>query len=118
VNQLRRSLAIEGDAKRVNVSAIAPVFTLTAISAPFLEDEKKKSRVILSRVPMKRLGKLEDLFGPVVFLAFEASRLVNGHVLPVDENNSVAEWRPAGVRNTTTPLPVDLGRFEQYHSSA
>jgi len=33
---------------------------------------------------MKRTGELEDLFGPVVFLASEASSFVNGHVLLVD----------------------------------
>jgi len=38
----------------------------------------------LSRIPMKRLGEIEDLFGPVVFLASEASNFVNGHTLPVD----------------------------------
>jgi NAD(P)-dependent dehydrogenase (short-subunit alcohol dehydrogenase family) len=39
---------------------------------------------VLSRIPMKRLGRLEDLFGPVVFLASAASDFVNGHVLMVD----------------------------------
>jgi 2-deoxy-D-gluconate 3-dehydrogenase len=33
---------------------------------------------------MKRFGQLEDLFGPIVFLASEASNFVNGHVLLVD----------------------------------
>jgi 2-deoxy-D-gluconate 3-dehydrogenase len=83
VNQLTRSLAIEWGARGVNVNGIAPVFTLTQISAPFLADPQKKEWV-LSRIPKKRLGALEDLFGPVVFLASEASDFVNGHILPVD----------------------------------
>jgi 2-deoxy-D-gluconate 3-dehydrogenase len=33
---------------------------------------------------MKRLGKLEDISGPVVFLASEASNFINGHILVVD----------------------------------
>ena len=33
---------------------------------------------------MKRPGELEDLLGPVVFLASDASNFVNGHILPVD----------------------------------
>jgi 2-deoxy-D-gluconate 3-dehydrogenase len=33
---------------------------------------------------MGRLGNPEDLFGPIVFLASDASDFVNGHVLPVD----------------------------------
>ncbi len=83
VNQLTRSLAIEWGPKGINVNGIAPVFTLTAINRTLLSDPKKKEWV-LSRIPMKRLGEIEDLFGPVVFLASEASNFVNGHTLPVD----------------------------------
>jgi 2-deoxy-D-gluconate 3-dehydrogenase len=83
VNQLTRSLAIEWGSKGINVNAIAPVFTLTPMSASILNDPVKKDWV-LSRIPMKRLSQLDDLFGPVVFLASEASNFVNGHILPVD----------------------------------
>jgi NAD(P)-dependent dehydrogenase (short-subunit alcohol dehydrogenase family) len=83
VNQLTRSLAIEWGPKGINVNGIAPVFTLTPINVSFLNDPVKKGWV-LSRIPMKRLGQLDDLFGPVVFLASEASNFVNGHILPVD----------------------------------
>ena len=83
VHQLTRSLAIEWGPQGVNCNAIAPVFTMTAISASQLKDPVKRDWV-LSRIPMKRLGELEDLFGPVIFLASEASNFVNGHVLSVD----------------------------------
>jgi 2-deoxy-D-gluconate 3-dehydrogenase len=83
VNQLTRSLAIEWGPRGVNVNAIAPVFTLTAINRKLLADPAKLEWV-MSRIPMKRLGNLEDLFGPVVFLASDASNFVNGHILPVD----------------------------------
>jgi 2-deoxy-D-gluconate 3-dehydrogenase len=64
------------------VHAIAPVFTLTAINESFLKD-RTKSEWVLSRIPMKRFGQLDDLFRPIVFLASEASNFVNGHVLLV-----------------------------------
>lgn len=83
VNQLTHSLAIEWGPKGINVNALAPVFTLTAISEPFLKD-RAKSEWVLGRIPMKRFGQLDDLFGPIVFLASEASNFVNGHVLLVD----------------------------------
>lgn len=83
VNQLTHSLAIEWGALGIQVNAIAPVFTRTAMSAPFLDDPVRRDWV-LSRIPMKRAGELDDLFGPVVFLASEASNFVNGHVLLVD----------------------------------
>jgi 2-deoxy-D-gluconate 3-dehydrogenase len=83
VNQLTRSLAIEWGVKGVNVNAIAPVFTLTPMNRAILDDPVKKEWV-LGRIPLKRLGELDDLFGPVVFLASEASNFVNGHILVVD----------------------------------
>lgn len=83
VNQLTRSLAIEWGPKGINVNGLAPVFTKTAINESLLKDETVLNW-ILGRIPMKRLGQLEDLFGPVIFLASEASNFVNGHILPVD----------------------------------
>jgi len=83
VNQLTRSLALEWGPKGINVNALAPVFTLTAINESFLKDHAK-SEWVLSRIPMKRFGQLDDLFGPIVFLASDASNFVNGHVLLVD----------------------------------
>lgn len=83
VNQLTRSLAIEWGPKGINVNAIAPVFTRTAISAPVLDVPEKKAWA-LSRIPIGRLGEVEDYMGPVVFLASDVSGFVNGHVLMVD----------------------------------
>jgi 2-deoxy-D-gluconate 3-dehydrogenase len=83
INQLTRSLAIEWGPRGINVNGIAPVFTLTAINKTLLADPAKLEWV-MSRIPMKRLGELEDLFGPVIFLASAASNFVNGHTLPVD----------------------------------
>jgi 2-dehydro-3-deoxy-D-gluconate 5-dehydrogenase len=83
VNQLTKSLAIEWGPKGINVNGIAPAFTLTNISKNFLKDEKNLNWV-LSRIPMGRLGQLDDLMGPIIFLSSEASNFVNGHILAVD----------------------------------
>jgi 2-dehydro-3-deoxy-D-gluconate 5-dehydrogenase len=83
VNQLTHSLAIEWGSKGINVNGIAPTFTRTEMAAPSLDDPKTRNWV-LGRIPMGRVGELDDLFGPVVFLASEASNMVNGHILPVD----------------------------------
>jgi NAD(P)-dependent dehydrogenase (short-subunit alcohol dehydrogenase family) len=83
VNQLTHSLAIEWGTKGIQVNAIAPAFTRTAMAAPHLDDPETRAW-ILSRIPMKRPGELVDFMGPVVFLASDASSFVNGHVLLVD----------------------------------
>lgn len=83
VNQLTHSLAIEWGPQGINVNAIAPVFTRTAMGATALDNPVTRDWV-LGRIPMKRVGELDDLFGPVVFLASEASNFVNGVVLLVD----------------------------------
>lgn len=83
INQLTRSLAIEWGPRGINVNGIAPVFTPTAINRDLLADPAKLEWV-LGRIPMRRLGELADLYGPVVFLASDASSFVNGHTLPVD----------------------------------
>jgi 2-dehydro-3-deoxy-D-gluconate 5-dehydrogenase len=83
VHQLTKSLAIEWGLSGINVNGIAPVFTLTNISAPVLNDPDTLAWV-LGRIPMKRLGQLHDLIGPVIFLASSASDFVNGHTLLVD----------------------------------
>lgn len=83
VVQLTRSLAIEWGTKGINVNGIAPVFTRTEMAEQYFQDPDRLAWV-LSRIPMKRVGELEDLFGPVVFLASDASRFVNGHTLLVD----------------------------------
>ena len=83
VNQLTHSLAIEWGPKGINVNAIAPAFTRTALAAPTLENPEKRAWV-LGRIPMGRVGEVTDFFGPVIFLASEASSFVNGHVLLVD----------------------------------
>jgi NAD(P)-dependent dehydrogenase (short-subunit alcohol dehydrogenase family) len=83
VNQLTRSLAIEWGPLGINVNSLAPVFTRTALAAPVLDDPERLAWV-LSRIALKRLGELEDQFGPIVFLASEASNFVHGHCLMVD----------------------------------
>jgi 2-deoxy-D-gluconate 3-dehydrogenase len=83
VNQLTRSLAIEWGPRGINVNAVAPAFTRTPMARDYLEDGDRR-RWVLSRIPMQRVGEVEDFLGPIVFLASDASGFVNGHVLLVD----------------------------------
>jgi 2-deoxy-D-gluconate 3-dehydrogenase len=89
VNQLTHSLAIEWGPRGITVNAIGPCFVRTEISAAFLDDPVKRTWV-MSRIPMGEYSVPEDMFGAVVFLASDASRFVNGHLLMIDGGWTIA----------------------------
>lgn len=83
VASLTKSLAIEWSQRGVNVNAIAPGVFKTALNTKLLE-ETQRGQEFLTRTPMKRFGKVEELAGAAVFLASDAASFVNGEVLVVD----------------------------------
>ena len=80
---LTRSLANEWAGRGVRVNAIAPGYIKTEMTA-VLQSDPVRSRQILERIPAGRYGSPDDLRGPVVFLASDASRYVHGETLVVD----------------------------------
>ena len=80
---LTRSLANEWACRGVRVNAIAPGYVKTEMTE-VLQSDPVRSRQILERIPAGRFGSPDDLRGPVVFLASDASRYVNGATLVVD----------------------------------
>ena len=78
-----KSLSIELAPKGIRVNSICPTFIKTPMTEPFLKDDKFKDQVI-SMIPIGRLGEIEDLMGPFVFLASDASSLMTGSSLLVD----------------------------------
>ncbi len=80
---LTRSLANEWAGRGVRVNAIAPGYVKTEMTE-VLQSDPVRSRQILERIPAGRFGSPDDLRGPVVFLASEASRYVHGETLVVD----------------------------------
>ena len=80
---LTRSLANEWAGRGVRVNAIAPGYVDTDMTA-VLQSDPLRSKQILERIPAGRLGSPDDLRGPEVFLASEASRYVHGATLVVD----------------------------------
>ncbi|MEN6413071.1 MAG: 2-dehydro-3-deoxy-D-gluconate 5-dehydrogenase KduD [Veillonellales bacterium] len=78
-----RLLANEWAKYNINVNGIAPGYMATDNTAP-LRADAVRSAEILERIPAGRWGTPEDLGGPVVFLASQASDYVNGYTLAVD----------------------------------
>ena len=83
VAALTRSLAIEWAPRGVCVNAIAPGVFRTALNSELL-DGTERGREFLTRTPMQRFGRVEELKGAAVFLASEAASYVTGAVLSVD----------------------------------
>lgn len=83
VASLTKSLAIEWAKSGVNVNAIAPGVFRTALNQKLL-DETPRGQEFLTRTPMGRFGKVEELAGAAVFLASEAASFITGEILVVD----------------------------------
>lgn len=83
IGQLTKALANEWAGKGVQVNAIAPGYVRTDNNQA-LQDDPARYNAILQRIPAGRWGEVEDLKGPVLFLASAASDWVNGEILTVD----------------------------------
>ena len=80
---LTYQLGCEWADRGVRVNAISPGFIVTPMTAPAL-DALGVSEYIASRTPMRRVGNAEELLGPLLFLASDASSYVTGLNLLVD----------------------------------
>jgi NAD(P)-dependent dehydrogenase (short-subunit alcohol dehydrogenase family) len=83
VEGLTRAAAVELGPHRVRVNAVAPTFVETPMTAPFLADAGFRADVE-RRIPLGRLGRVDDVTGAVVYLASDAAALVTGTSLLVD----------------------------------
>lgn len=80
---ITRALANEWASRGVHVNAIAPGYVETANTEPLRQDAAR-FRELSARIPAGRWGLPDDIVGPAIFLASDASQYVNGHVLAVD----------------------------------
>jgi 2-deoxy-D-gluconate 3-dehydrogenase len=80
---ITRALANEWGPRGITVNGIAPGFMVTDNTA-LLRGQPGVTEALAAKVPLRRWGQGDDMKGPVVFLASDASRFVNGHLLVVD----------------------------------
>ena len=82
LNQLTKNMALELARYNIRVNGIAPGYFLTDISRDFFASEA--GAAMLKRIPQRRLGHFEDLDGPLLLLASDASRYMTGTTIVVD----------------------------------
>lgn len=83
VNQLTKVLALEWSPHGVTVNAVGPTFVYTPGTAERLDNPDFLDDV-LSRIPIGRVGTIDDVAGAVIYLASPAAALVSGTLMLVD----------------------------------
>ena len=89
LKMLTKNIASEYGEFNIQCNGIGPGYIATPQTAPLREIQPDGSRhpfdqFIIAKTPAARWGNPEDLQGPAVFLASDASNFVNGHILYVD----------------------------------
>lgn len=84
LKMLTRNIASEYGQYNIQCNGLGPGYIETPQTAPLREEGHPFNSFIISKTPAARWGTTEDLVGPAVFLASEASDFVNGHILYVD----------------------------------
>ena len=83
IEGLTKAMAVELAPKNIRVNSIAPTFLETPMTASFLADPEFRNWV-MSRIPLGRIGQMEEIAGAIVFLASPAASLVTGTSLLID----------------------------------
>jgi len=83
VKMLTKGMAIDWGPHGLQVNGLGPGYFKTELNQA-LVDNPEFSGWLINRTPARRWGDVEDLVGAAIFLASDASRFVNGHILYVD----------------------------------
>ena len=86
--QVTKTLAMELARHRIRVNALAPGYVETEMNRDYFATDAGKR--MIQRIPQGRLGRLEDLDGPLLLLASDASAYMTGAVVSVDGGHLVS----------------------------
>ncbi|MFK7912991.1 MAG: SDR family NAD(P)-dependent oxidoreductase [Pseudomonadales bacterium] len=82
MTRMTEVMALEAARYGIRVNALAPGYILTDVSRILLESEAAPT--FKNGIPMRRFGEFQDLDGPLLLLASDASRYMTGSVVTVD----------------------------------
>jgi NAD(P)-dependent dehydrogenase (short-subunit alcohol dehydrogenase family) len=80
---MTKAMALEWGPQGIRVNTLCPTFIRTPLAEQTLANPDRRAW-ILSKIRLGRLGEVQDIMGPVVFLASDASAMVTGTHLIVD----------------------------------
>ncbi|OJY95844.1 MAG: 3-oxoacyl-ACP reductase [Sphingobacteriales bacterium 40-81] len=89
IEGMTRAMAVELSPLGIRVNCIAPGFIETDMSSKALNSDPDRKQKVLSRTPMAKLGKPDDIGYAAAFLAGDAANYITGIVLPVDGGNAI-----------------------------
>jgi NAD(P)-dependent dehydrogenase (short-subunit alcohol dehydrogenase family) len=89
INQLTKVMAHEYAADGVTVNAVAPGYMETNLTTAYLDAHPEERARLLTLIPAGRFGQLEEVVGPVLFLASRQASFITGHVLYIDGGRTV-----------------------------
>jgi NAD(P)-dependent dehydrogenase (short-subunit alcohol dehydrogenase family) len=86
---LTKTLAVEWAPLGIRVNALCPGWTATELNRNLWEDDEA-GRATIATVPMRRWGRAQEMAGPAVFLASDASSFMTGQALVIDGGQTAA----------------------------
>jgi NAD(P)-dependent dehydrogenase (short-subunit alcohol dehydrogenase family) len=89
IEGMTRAMAVELSPDGIRVNCIAPGFIKTNMSSVALDKDPERKKKVLSRTPLGRLGRTEEVANAAYFLVSDEASYITGIVLPVDGGNSI-----------------------------
>jgi gluconate 5-dehydrogenase len=89
INQLTKVMAHEYAADGVTVNAVAPGYMETNLTTAYLDAHPAERARLVSLIPAGRFGRLDEVVGPVLFLASARASFINGQVIYIDGGRTV-----------------------------
>ena len=89
IEGMTRAMAVELSPMGIRVNCIAPGFIVTSMSSAALDKDPERKKKVISRTPMGRLGRPEEVANAAYFLVSDEASFITGVVLPVDGGNSI-----------------------------